>query len=252
MQDLCGTRNLNFPENLLGERNNLRTVSPLLITPNFSSDQAGKIHTMSPTAFLTVLPRLLALLALTSIVSCRIPNVRTSGGLLEIAAALPVEDPPPPAPPLYDWRGDEVSGPLRIAIDLSEQKAQIYRGAQHVGWTYVATGRAGFASPQGNFRILDKIADKVSNRYGVIVNAEGTVIDGDAKVGRESIPRGGRFVGAPMPHWMRLTTYGIGMHEGPIPNPGSPASHGCIRLPGYIAEKLFAHSVIGTKVTISP
>lgn len=193
----------------------------------------------------------MALLATTSMVSCRIPNARNSGGILEIAAAKPTEE-QPAAPSLYDWRGDEIPGPIRVAIDLSDQKAQLYRGTAHVGWTYVATGRDGFASPQGNFGIQEKIADKSSNRYGVIVNGEGKVIDGDAKVGRESIPAGCRFVGSPMPNWMRLTSYGIGMHEGPIPNPGYPASHGCIRLPGFIAEKLFEHSVIGTRVAISP
>jgi lipoprotein-anchoring transpeptidase ErfK/SrfK len=53
-----------------------------------------------------------------------------------------------------------------------------------------------------------------------------------------------------MPNWMRLTGYGIGMHAGIIPNPGSPASHGCIRLPQYMSERLFENAVEGTPVTI--
>jgi lipoprotein-anchoring transpeptidase ErfK/SrfK len=55
-----------------------------------------------------------------------------------------------------------------------------------------------------------------------------------------------------MPYWMRLTGSGVGMHAGPIPNPGQPASHGCIRMPLAMAETLFQHVNVGTPVTITP
>lgn len=54
-----------------------------------------------------------------------------------------------------------------------------------------------------------------------------------------------------MPYWMRLTSYGVGMHAGDIPDPGLPASHGCIRLPKEMAQKLFEVVSVGTNVTIS-
>lgn len=185
--------------------------------------------------------RLVPFLAAVALSSCRTPAPEVVK-----AAALP------PPPPLYDWKGDEIPGALRVNISLAEQKAQLFKGKEHVGWTYVATGRQGFATPAGKYKIIEKKADKASNRYGVIVNAAGTVVDGDAKAGRERIPAGGRFVGAPMPYWMRLTNYGIGMHAGPIPYPGSPASHGCIRLPEYMAQKLFENAVLGTTISIFP
>jgi hypothetical protein len=153
-------------------------------------------------------------------------------------------------PKLYDWRGDGLQGKTAIEISLAEQKAFISIGGQDAGWTYLASGRSGFSSPTGKFTILEKTQDKYSNRWGAIVNSSGQVIDGDARAGRESIPAGGRFRGAPMPYWMRLTNYGIGMHAGPIPNPGHPASHGCIRLPAEMAEKLFSIVEIGTPVLI--
>lgn len=53
-----------------------------------------------------------------------------------------------------------------------------------------------------------------------------------------------------MPYYMRLTGDGVGMHAGPIPNPGSRASHGCIRLPRAFAPILFASTSIGTPVKI--
>jgi lipoprotein-anchoring transpeptidase ErfK/SrfK len=54
-----------------------------------------------------------------------------------------------------------------------------------------------------------------------------------------------------MPYWMRLTSYGIGMHAGVIPKPGEAASHGCIRLPKPLAPILFEVVKEGTPVTIT-
>ena len=157
----------------------------------------------------------------------------------------------PAEPKLFEWSGDNVPGTPSVQISLAEQKARIFKDGQPVGWTYVATGLSGHSTPQGSFRIMEKVADKRSNRWGVIVNSAGRTVDGEARAGREAVPAGGRFVGAPMPHWMRLTGYGIGMHGGPIPRPGSPASHGCIRLPYEMAGLLFDHLPVGTSVRIT-
>lgn len=153
-------------------------------------------------------------------------------------------------PPLYVWHGGGQPGPLNVNIDLSEQKAFLFKNGQNVGWTYVATGRSGYATPTGTFRIMEKIADKRSNRYGMIVNRNGDVVNSNATAGVSRVPPGGRFVGAPMPYWMRITGYGVGLHAGPIPHPGAPASHGCIRLPRDMAETIFDHASVGTRVTI--
>lgn len=157
-----------------------------------------------------------------------------------------------PGLPLFEWHESPSagSGPVSIAITLAEQKARVYRGGKEIAWTYVATGRSGFSSPRGQFAVQEKIADKRSGKYGAVVDSSGDIIDGDATAGRERIPAGGRFLGAPMPYWMRITSWGVGMHAGPIPNPGSPASHGCIRLPREMAERLFEIVTIGTPVSI--
>ena len=181
--------------------------------------------------------------------ACSLSACRTPLSEIRMAAATP---PPPPPPPMYDWQGDDVTGPLKVKINLTEQKAQLFKGGKNVGWTYVATGVATRPTPTGNFSIIEKKADKASNRFGVIVDADGSVVNSDATNGVTHVPPGGHFVGAPMPHWMRLTNYGVGMHAGYIPNPGSTASHGCIRLPAYIAEKLFENAVLGTDVSIFP
>lgn len=151
---------------------------------------------------------------------------------------------------LFDWNGADVKGPISIRINRNEQMARFYKGGQEVGWSYVATGVAGHRTPAGSFSVMEKTVDKDSNIWGRVENAAGETVISDARNGREKIPSGGRFVGSRMPYWMRLTGNGIGMHKGPIPNPGSPASHGCIRLPGGMAEILFSEVSIGTPVTI--
>ena len=109
------------------------------------------------------------------------------------------------------WSDEGVSAPLRVRIDLSEQTAYFFRGAVKVGQSRVATGRAGHSTPIGSFTILEKVTAKRSTLYGRIYDANGNVKVGDADTRCHSIPEGGKFVGCPMPYWMRLTGSGIGM-----------------------------------------
>jgi lipoprotein-anchoring transpeptidase ErfK/SrfK len=53
-----------------------------------------------------------------------------------------------------------------------------------------------------------------------------------------------------MPYWMRLTSGGVGMHQGPIPVPGSPASHGCIRVSKTVIADFFAAAQVGMPVRV--
>ena len=164
------------------------------------------------------------------------------------AVAEASEPEPKPEPgQLYDWTGNgrEVT---RIVIDTSTQVANFYAGNERVGWTTIATGVSSHPTPRGQFSILEKVRDKRSNLYGKLVR-NGKVIRSSAH-GRDPVPQGARFVGASMPHFMRLTYDGIGMHAGPIPNPGQPASHGCIRMPPEMAEAVFAHVGPSTAVTV--
>ena len=151
----------------------------------------------------------------------------------------------------FSWWVDKPgNGPLRVSIDLSDQAAYIYRGDVQIGRSRVATGKAGNRTPSGSFRIQEKIVDKRSNLYGKIYGADGRLVRAEADTRKHSVPSGGKYVGAAMPYWMRLTGYGIGMHVGPIPNPGSPASHGCIRMPRDMAMRLFENAEVGTRVRI--
>ncbi|WP_295543234.1 L,D-transpeptidase family protein [uncultured Thiohalocapsa sp.] len=164
------------------------------------------------------------------------------------AATVADTDAPQPKPgQLYDWTGDG-RAVTRIVIDTDTQLASFYAGDERVGWTTIATGVSSHPTPRGEFTIIEKVRDKRSNLYGKLVR-NGKVIRGSAH-GRDPVPEGARFVGASMPHFMRLTYDGIGMHAGPIPNPGQPASHGCIRMPPQMAEAVFAHVGPSTAVTV--
>lgn len=151
---------------------------------------------------------------------------------------------------LFEWYGDNLTGATRVVINLTTQRAEVFIGGQKAGWTVVATGKEGYGTPAGSYKVIEKVVDKRSNLYGQIVDSYGNVIVPDADVRDDPVPPGGAFIGASMPYWMRLTNSGIGMHAGPIPRPGEPASHGCIRLPYEMAVKLHHRVVLGTPVRI--
>jgi lipoprotein-anchoring transpeptidase ErfK/SrfK len=161
--------------------------------------------------------------------------------------------PPPPAKAdriMYQWHDDQGPESVSVSIDLSEQIATVYRGGREVGWSFVATGKEGRGTSPGSYRITEKIVDKHSNKYGWIENEFGEVTDDDASPG-DPLEPGERYMPAPMPYWMRLTDYGIGMHVGNIPQPGDPASHGCIRMPEEFVPLLFEQVKVGTPVKIT-
>lgn len=143
-----------------------------------------------------------------------------------------------------------MKGNSSIIIYLDQQKAYYYKDGKQVGWTYVATGTSAHPTRTGHFCVMEKVLDKISNLYGIAVDANGDVVDGDFDTRTDSLPEGAQFRPAKMPLYMRLTGDGVGMHVGKIPHPGRPASHGCIRMPRAMAEKFYANLPIGTPVAI--
>ena len=66
-------------------------------------------------------------------------------------------------------------------------------------------------------------------------------------VGKDPRPAGARFIGAPLPYFLRIYG-GVGMHAGYLP--GYAASHGCIRMPAGQARRFYGAAPIGTPVII--
>ena len=80
-----------------------------------------------------------------------------------------------------------------------------------------------------------------------IIDSDGNVVVSDADTRRDRVPPGCQFVGASMPYFMRFAG-GVGMHAGYVPD--YPASHGCVRMPDYMAEAFYRNVSNGTPVIV--
>ena len=139
-------------------------------------------------------------------------------------------------------------GRAHVAIDLSEQRATLYRSGIAIAGSRVSTGKRGFQTPPGNFRITQKSKHHRSSLYGDYVR-NGEIVKANVDVRKHARPAGAKFLGAPMPYFMRFHG-AIGMHAGNVPY--HPASHGCVRLPPHLARAFFRHVTIGTPVRVKP
>ena len=167
---------------------------------------------------------------------------------LGVTGEVVVEPSRPPFDTISYWDDDGVPGHSRVVIRLAEQRAYFYRGHHLVGVSILSTGREGFRTPTGNFKIIQKNRNHRSNLYGDYVDSQGNVIKRDVDVKKDRRPPGTRFVGAPMPYFMRIHG-GVGIHAGFLP--GYPASHGCIRMPEFMARNFYHNVSVGTPVTVA-
>ena len=140
----------------------------------------------------------------------------------------------------------QTSGAYSVEIDLQEQMAYLLENGYLVLSSPISSGRAGYHTSRGSFKITEKQRNHFSNLYGKIVDARGNTVVADADSDMP-VPRGGRFVPAPMRYFMRFNG-AEGMHAGYLP--GYPASHGCVRLPERNAIAFFEAVEIGTPVTV--
>ena len=151
-------------------------------------------------------------------------------------------------PDLISYWDDSVpAGKPRIVIDLDQQQAFFYKGDKLAGVSIVSTGREGWDTPPGEFKIVEKDRDHFASLFGDYVDANGQVVAQNVDRSKDPKPPGAVFQGAPMPYFMRIHG-GTGMHAGYLP--GYPASHGCIRLPKEMAVHFFENAVVGTPVTV--
>jgi hypothetical protein len=112
------------------------------------------------------------------------------------------------------------AGPVLIYVDLSAQRATVYRNGIRIGVSTVSSGKEGHATPTGVFTILQKDRNHHSNIYN----------------------------NAPMYFQQRLTWGGVALHAGGLP--GYPESHGCIHLPYTFSQELFKITALGGTVVV--
>lgn len=136
-----------------------------------------------------------------------------------IAATRPTADKPTTVKAETGLRPPE---PLVAVISLQRQRMMVYGPQGVVAETKVSTGQAGHRTPTGVFSVIQRNRYHHSNIYS----------------------------GAPMPFMQRITWSGIALHQGVVP--GYPASHGCIRLPGDFASRMWGLGRIGMRVLIAP
>ena len=121
----------------------------------------------------------------------------------------------------YLWRDvPDAAGAERVVVSLSDQLAYLYRGDTLMAVSTISSGKDEKPTPTGIFSVLDKRPMYRSKKYD----------------------------NAPMPWMQRIDQYGVALHAGY--NPGVPASHGCVRLPGAFAKKLYSVTDVGTPVYI--
>jgi lipoprotein-anchoring transpeptidase ErfK/SrfK len=136
---------------------------------------------------------------------------------------------------------------LRLRSSWASNAPISTRGS--AGWYFTAFYWAeGLNTPSGSFSIIQKDQAHVSSKYGDYVDADENVVVANVEAGKDPKPPGTHFKGASMPYFMRIVG-GVGMHAGYLP--GYPASHGCIRMPEFMAENFFRSVSTGTPVTIS-
>jgi hypothetical protein len=134
----------------------------------------------------------------------------------------------------------------QVEIDLQQQMAYLINGRRVVLASPISSGRSGHNTKAGSFKIVEKERNHFSNLYGKIVDGTGRSVVADADADMR-VPRGGRFMPAPMRYFMRYNG-AEGMHAGYLP--GYPASHGCVRMPEDMAIAFFNAVEVGTPVHV--
>jgi L,D-transpeptidase catalytic domain len=145
------------------------------------------------------------------------------------------------------WRGDDIRGSPKIIVYVSEQRAYFYKGKRLVGMSTVSTGKRGFDTPPGRYRVIEKDRDHISSEFGDYVDNFGNVVESNIDVRKNPLPPGAHFDGARMPYFLRFNG-GYGMHAGYVPR--FRASHGCIRLPERMAKHFFENAREDTPVIV--
>jgi hypothetical protein len=151
------------------------------------------------------------------------------------------------------WKNQELltstnPGNSHVRIDLAKQRGLLMNG-ESVAMDYpICSGRTGHETPVGNYTILEMVVEKQSNVYGRIYDAEDACVNRDADITKDTVPEGGRFEGASMRYWMRLTNDGVGHHIAPVRR--YPASHACIRGPSGAIPIVYSKVKLGTKVSV--
>ena len=99
------------------------------------------------------------------------------------------------------------SGRGSIVVSLRAQEAYLYRGGYRTVSSRISSGREGYRTPTGHFRVIRKDQDHRSSVYGDYVDDSGRVVKANVDSRRDPKPPNAHFVGAPMPYWKARQFY---------------------------------------------
>ena len=122
----------------------------------------------------------------------------------------------------FAWTDQAVpaSGPTVVVVNLRARVVSVYRAGVEIGRSSLIYGADNKPTPIGEFPVLEKDADHVSNLYD-----------------------------APMPHMLRLTWDGVALHGSPALR-DDLATRGCVGLPREFAALLFDVVSVGDRVIV--
>jgi L,D-transpeptidase ErfK/SrfK len=150
-------------------------------------------------------------------------------GLTKLAAAVVIA-----ATEAYaEERRGQTQGPMgdRIVVSIPDRKLVLMRGECAVKIYAVAVGKASTPSPEGEFRIINRIPNPAWYQPGKVV-----------------APGKGNPLGS---RWMGLSAKGYGIHGTNVPSSvGKSASHGCFRMRQGDLEELFEMVDVGVIVEL--
>ena len=133
-----------------------------------------------------------------------------------------------------------------MIINLTEQAAYLLEDGRVAFVSPIASGKEGWGTPIGSFRVISKDLNHQSGNFGLVSDSYGRIVNPNATPG-SYVPPGCHYMPAPMPYFMEFRKY-VGMHAGYLP--GYPASHGCVRMPRDLAAEFFARVQVGTPVKV--
>ena len=119
----------------------------------------------------------------------------------------------------------------RIVVSIPDRKLALLEGDRVVKIYKVAVGAAVSPSPNGEFRIAQRLENPTYYKPGVVIGP-----------GKDN-PLG--------PRWIGLDVKGFGIHGTNRPDSiGKNASHGCVRLRNHDIEDLYARVRVGDRVSL--
>ncbi|MET0463426.1 MAG: DUF4157 domain-containing protein [Chitinophagaceae bacterium] len=132
----------------------------------------------------------------------------------------------------------------KIVIDLGKQTATALEDGKAVKTMPVSSGKKGHETTPGSYKIYERDKEHKSSTYGKCVSAKGSH---DSDKGSAGCKKGEKYEGAPMKYFQRFNG-AEGLHKGVLP--GTPASHGCVRLAESNAKWLWEWAKEGTPVQV--